>query len=113
MLRKNILLYISIINIVFMFRRNKKEVDPNHITDDLGNVLDLKESPKRVITLAPNLTEMIYYLGVEKYLVGNTLYCNYPPAAQKIEKVGDMLSINFEKILTLKPDLDFYNGRRK
>ena len=64
-----------------------------------------KKIPRRIITLAPNLTEMIYDLGLENKLVGNTLYCDYPEAAKKIEKVGNLLTVNFEKIVTLKPDL--------
>ncbi len=77
------------------------------IIDDLGNSFQFNTPPQRVITLAPNLTEFIYDLGLEKYLVGNTSYCDYPDEAKTIEKVGDMLTFNFEKILTLKPDLIF------
>lgn len=75
------------------------------VKDDLENVITFDKTPQRIITLAPNLTEMIYDLGLDKYLIGNTLYCNYPEAARKIIKVGDMLTFNFEKILTLKPDV--------
>lgn len=95
---------------LLLFGCTKKNEQPNFlntVTDDLGNTFSESSIPNRVITLAPNLTEMIYYLGLENKLVGNTLYCNYPPAAQKIEKVGDMLTFNFEKIITLKPDLIF------
>jgi len=77
------------------------------ITDDLGNVISIDRIPTRVVTLAPNLTEIIYFLQQEDHLVGNTLYCNYPPPAQRIEKVGDILTFNYEKILTLKPDIIF------
>lgn len=77
------------------------------LIDDLGNKFELTEPPKRIITLAPNLTEMIYALNQEDRLVGNTLYCNYPKEAEKITKVGDMLTMNYEVILSLKPDLVF------
>jgi len=85
------------------------------VTDDLNNSISFDEIPQRVITLAPNLTEFIYALGVEDKLVGNTLYCNYPPAADSVTKVGDMLTFDYEKILTLKPDLIFITveGNRK
>lgn len=87
----------------------EKSVDKSvsTITDDLGNKFVFDKKPERIITLAPNLTEMAYSLGLQKHLVGNTLYCNYPEEAKKIEKVGDMLTYNFEKIITLKPDLLF------
>lgn len=77
------------------------------IIDDLGNSFQFDTPPQRVITLAPNLTEFIFDLGLEKYLVGNTSYCDFPDDAKTVEKVGDMLTFNFEKILTLKPDLIF------
>lgn len=77
------------------------------VKDDLETLHSFNKIPQRVITLAPNLTEMIYSLGLEKKLVGNTLYCDYPDSAKKIEKVGNLLTVNFEKIVTLKPDLVF------
>ena len=77
------------------------------IKDDLNDTISLPLVPRRVISLAPNMTEMIFAIGEGKKLVGNTLYCNYPEAAKKITKVGDMLSIDYEKILSLKPDLIF------
>lgn len=88
---------------------NKQEsINTNSVLiDDLGNKFELTEPPKRIITLAPNLTEMIYALNQEDRLVGNTLYCNYPKEAEEITKVGDMLTMNYEVILSLKPDLVF------
>ncbi|MEG8947838.1 ABC transporter substrate-binding protein [Rosettibacter firmus] len=88
---------------------NKEEQNNNKIIfkDDIGNTITLNKSPKRIITLAPNLTEIIFDLKLDKYLVGNTLYCNFPEQANKIEKVGDMINFDFEKIISLKPDLIF------
>ena len=77
------------------------------VIDDLNHKVHFDSPPQRVITLAPNLTEMIYELGVDKYLIGNTVYCNYPEAAKQKDKVGDLLTFNYEKILSLKPDLVF------
>ena len=77
------------------------------VKDDLGNSISFNTTPQRIITLAPNLTEMIFDLRLENELVGNTRYCDYPEAARQVEKVGDMLTFNFEKIVTLKPDIVF------
>ncbi len=104
------LLFISIITSLFISACEKEKSSVKSeliITDDLGNSISIENAPQRVITLAPNLTEMIYSLHLQKYLVGNTLYCNYPEEAADVEKVGDMLTFNFEKIVTLKPDLIF------
>ena len=65
----------------------------------------LQGRPKRIISLAPSVTEELYLLGVEDSLVGNTTYCVTPPEAVAKEKVGDITRINLEKIVSLKPDL--------
>ena len=59
----------------------------------------------RIISLAPNLTEVLFELGAGEELVGVTRFCTYPPAAQKKEKIGDFINPNLEKIVALKPDL--------
>src|ERR1700690_1191722 len=61
--------------------------------------------PRRVISMAPNLTEMVYDIGVEEQLVGVTDFCKFPPAAKSKEKVGGWINPNYEKIISLKPDL--------
>jgi len=60
---------------------------------------------QRIISLGPYITEEIYLLGAQDKLVGCTIYCQRPSEAQKKEKVGTVIQINIEKILTLKPDL--------
>ena len=61
--------------------------------------------PQRIISLSPNLTEMIYDLGAKDRLVGDTDYCQFPAEAKKKEKIGGWINPNFEKIVSLKPDL--------
>ncbi|MDO9465166.1 MAG: helical backbone metal receptor [bacterium] len=62
-------------------------------------------SPQRIISLVPVLTEELYLLGVENRLIANTSYCKRPPAAEKKEKIGSGMKISVEKILYLEPDL--------
>jgi len=59
---------------------------------------------KRVISLAPNITEIIFYLKAENLLVGNTMFCDFPEKARHITKVGGV-RISIENLLNLKPDL--------
>lgn len=66
---------------------------------------DPSTHPHRVISMAPNLTEIIYDIGAQDLLVGVTDFCKYPPEAQKKEKIGGWIDPNYEKILSLKPDL--------
>jgi iron complex transport system substrate-binding protein len=63
------------------------------------------ESPKRIISLMPSNTEILYALGAQDQLVGVTRYCDYPPEAKQKEQIGDFLHPNFEKIISLHPDL--------
>lgn len=77
------------------------------LSDDLDQSIFFDSIPKRVISLAPNITEMIYQLNVGDKLVGNTKYCYFPEEAKSVTKVGDILTINYEKIVELKPDIIF------
>jgi iron complex transport system substrate-binding protein len=59
----------------------------------------------RAISLAPNLTEIVFAVDGGDKLIGDTTYCNYPEAAKNIQKVGDTMTPNLEAIIALKPDL--------
>jgi vitamin B12 transport system substrate-binding protein len=60
---------------------------------------------ERVISLAPNTTELAYAAGMGDRLIAASAYSDYPPAAQKLEQVASWQGINLERILALKPDL--------
>lgn len=76
-------------------------------TDDIGNQLTLDKKPGKIVSLAPGITETIYFLKLDSLLYGVTDYCNYPPEAKKKKSVGDMLSPNLEVISQIKPDIVF------
>lgn len=59
----------------------------------------------RIISLAPNLTEILFKLGVGEQIIGVTVHCTYPPEAKEKEIIGDFIRPNLEKIVKLKPDL--------
>jgi iron complex transport system substrate-binding protein len=59
----------------------------------------------RIVSLAPNLTEIVYALGKGENLQGSTAQCDYPAAAKKNFKVGDYVSPSLERIVQVKPDL--------
>ncbi|MCX7988202.1 MAG: helical backbone metal receptor [Thermodesulfovibrio sp.] len=61
--------------------------------------------PQRIISLAPNVTETLYYLNAGDNIVGVSDYCNWPENVKNKIRVGGMLNPSFEKILFLKPDL--------
>lgn len=79
-------------------------------TDDLGRTVSLDQAPLRIISFAPSITEMVYTLGGEGRLVGVTSWCNYPPQAKEKTVVGDMMNPNFERMVSLNPDLALMIG---
>lgn len=60
---------------------------------------------KRIVSLAPSNTEIIFALGEEKNLIGVTDFCNYPPKAKSINKIGGFSTPDIKKIISLFPDL--------
>lgn len=75
------------------------------LKDDAGRTVTLPARVERVITLAPNLTEIVFAVGAGDRLVGNTTYCNFPAEANNITKVGDTLQPSLERIIALKPQV--------
>jgi iron complex transport system substrate-binding protein len=75
------------------------------ITDDAGRRVSLPAKVDRVVSLAPNLTEIVFAVGAGNRLVGRTSYCDYPPEAKSIAEVGDTLHPSLERIIALKPQV--------
>jgi iron complex transport system substrate-binding protein len=75
------------------------------VTDETGRRVSVPQPVRRIISLAPNLTETIYALDAQERLVGDTDYCDYPPEAQAKPKVGGAVNPNLERLVALKPDL--------
>ena len=60
---------------------------------------------RRIVSLAPSLTEIVFFLDGGDRLVGVTTFCDYPEQAKSIYKVGDFSNPSLERIIALKPDL--------
>ena len=73
--------------------------------DDTGREIRLKAPAKRIITLAPHATELLYAAGGGDRLIGTVDYSDFPPAAKKIPRVGSYDRFDLEAISALKPDL--------
>lgn len=61
--------------------------------------------PQRVISTSPAITEVLFALGAGERVVGVTDYCNYPPEAKNIERIGGTMNPSLEKLMSLEPDL--------
>ena len=75
------------------------------LTDDAGRRVSLPARVTRVISLAPNLTEIVFAVGAGDKLVARTSYCDFPPEAKALPEVGDTLHPSLERIIALKPQV--------
>ncbi len=73
--------------------------------DQLGREIRVPDDPKRIIALAPSITEIIFALGQQDRLKGTTQFSNYPAEAAKLPKVGSYVRLDLERIVALNPDL--------
>lgn len=80
-------------------------VQTQPLRDSLGYGFSPEPPAERIISLAPNLTEILFSIGLGDKIVGVTRFCNYPPEAKEIDKVGGIIDPDLEKIASLKPDL--------
>ena len=81
-----------------------------YFIDQLGNKHTFETSPKRIVSLVPSQTELLYDLGLEDEIVGITKFCVHPIHFKSTKKiVGGTKQVNFDKILTLKPDIIICN----
>lgn len=70
-----------------------------------GEELVLEAEPLRVVSVGPNITELLYSLGVQEKLVGRTDYCDYPKEVLSVDTIGTLYTPDVEKIISLEPDL--------
>ena len=77
----------------------------HEITDDAGRQVSIPAKVDRVVSLAPNLTEIVFAVGAGDRLVGRTSYCDFPAEAKAIPEVGDTLHPSLERIIALKPQV--------
>lgn len=75
------------------------------VVDDYGNTVRLTAPARRIVSLAPHLTELVYAAGGGAGMVGAVDYSDFPPAARNLPRVGSDAHISLEAVLALKPDL--------
>lgn len=109
MRRKFFLLLLSCI-VIFSCRNPNRKIIENApylsitITDGLNRKITFKENPKRIVSLAPNITEMFYALGAENSLIGISHACDYPPQTDKKKRFQTYPTLDYEGIIAEKPD---------
>ena len=80
-------------------------VGTREVVDEAGRHVILPKKIDRVVSLAPNLTEIVYAVGAGDRLVGRTSYCDYPPQAKSVAEIGDTMHPSIERIIALKPQI--------
>lgn len=75
------------------------------VTDQTGRTVTLAAPPRRIVSLVPGVTEMLFAIGAEERLVGVTDFCDFPAAARRKRSVGGMLAPSLETVVALQPDL--------
>ncbi len=75
------------------------------VRDDAGDTVTLQKPARRVISLAPHVTEALFAAGGGEYIVGAVNFSDYPEAAKRIPLVGDNRQVDMERVIALKPDL--------
>lgn len=92
----------AVLSLCLFFETAAAEVG---VTDDLGRRVLLKAPARRIVALAPHVTELLFAAGAGGRVVGVSRYSDFPPAASGIAEVGDAGRADLERIATLEPDL--------
>ena len=80
-------------------------VNAEEYIDEVGRKVNIPHCPKRIVSLAPSITETLFALGLDKEIVGVTMFSDYPEAARSKPKIGSFINISLEKVVSLNPDL--------
>jgi iron complex transport system substrate-binding protein len=97
---------IYLIAAVLMFSVVSPETgEPRLVQDQADRTVSVPDNPRRIVSLAPSITEIIFALGESERLKGVTQHCDFPAEAQSLPKVGSYVHPDLEKIVALKPDL--------
>lgn len=109
---RDILLVVLLAAVMVVFSAGSSLArEPEAVIDDLDHEIELEETPERIVSLAPSITEMLYGLGLGERVVGVTSFCDYPhEVPEKVETgdldtIGSIVEPNIEKIVELDPDL--------
>ncbi|OGP88182.1 MAG: hypothetical protein A2156_03745 [Deltaproteobacteria bacterium RBG_16_48_10] len=78
--------------------------------DEVHRKVSIPFPPKRILSLAPNITEILFNLGLEDEIVGVSIHCNFPEKAKTKPPVGSYIRLDYERIISLRPDLVIATG---
>ena len=101
MIRKSFLLALVISLLINIPAEGKDRL----LTDEIGRKVKIPYPAKRIISLAPSITEILFALGLNEEIAAITNFCDYPEAVLSKPRIGGFVNPDIEKIVSLKPDL--------
>jgi iron complex transport system substrate-binding protein len=84
---------------------SSSSLETREVTDEAGRRVQLATHIDRIVSLAPNLTEIVFAVGAGDRLVGRTKYCDYPAEVKSVAEIGDTMTPSIERIIALKPQV--------
>lgn len=94
-----------LIAVALLLGAARAESAPVEAVDDAGATVRLPAPARRIVSVAPHLTELLFSAGAGDRVVGAVAYSDHPEAARRIPRVGDSAQLDVERILALRPDL--------
>jgi iron complex transport system substrate-binding protein len=101
MIKKSILLAFVIILLLNISAKAEERI----FTDEMGRQVKIPYPAKRIVSLAPSITEILFALGLDEEVAAITNFCDYPVAVLSKPRIGGFVNPDVEKIVSLKPDL--------
>ena len=100
------LLTCLITSYCFVFVKIVLAFDSNILVkDDLGEAFEIQKPVKKIVSLAPNITELLFEIGAGDLLVGVDEFSDYPLQAKSIQRVNNYSTVNYELLVALQPDI--------
>ncbi|MGP1514760.1 MAG: ABC transporter substrate-binding protein [Bacteroidales bacterium] len=106
-MRRILYLGVALLLVFCLIGCNNKQNEPTIGSDNLYITPDtnVKQEYSRIVSVSPQVTEIICELGCIDKLIARTDFCNFPPAVEKIHSIGGINNANLELIISLKPDI--------
>ena len=101
---------LSLLSLVILLGTSTSYSATGTFKDEVGREVTFSFPPKKIVSLAPNITEVLFSLGLDEEIVGVSIHCNFPEKAKSRVRVGSYISLDFERITSLKPDLVIATG---
>ena len=108
---KQIAIFIVVLSVLFSAATGcQPGFQPGTYTDDMGREVNIEETPQRIVSHVPPITEILFALDLDERIVGVSDFCDYPEEARAKPSVGNYFNPSIESIVALNPDLVLTDG---